>query len=220
MTRAKRTSVVVLASGRGTNFRNICEDVRAGRLPARVEALITNVEGAPCTAIAREFGVPAVEVPSRGLSRGLHEERLLEALSGFRCDWLVLAGYMRVFTPAFLKAFEDRERGIYRAVNIHPSLLPAFPGRSGYRAALQYGVKVTGVTVHLVGAGVDDGPIVMQQPLEIRHEDTAETLEKRGLWLEHQVYSEALRALFTRPWRVTGGPEKDGRPRVVFEDGK
>lgn len=184
-----KTPIVVFASGRGTNFRAICQAVRDEILPATVQALICNVEGAGAIAVAKEFDIPAVVVPNSGLMRSSHEEQIVKALSRFRFEWIVLAGYMRLFTPEFVRRF--------KMVNIHPSLLPSFPGKDAYAQALRHGVKITGATVHLVGAGMDDGRILAQAVLEIRDGDTEDSLTSRGLKLEHQLYVETLKRLFT-----------------------
>lgn len=213
-------SIVVLASGRGSNFRALCEAAARGRLPAKIGALVTNVCGVGACDVAREFGVPVIEVPHAGLKRAEHEHKLFDALARLKFDWLVLAGYMRLFTPSFIDRFYDQTRQASRVVNIHPSLLPAFPGVDGYGQALRYGVKYAGATVHLVGAGLDDGPIVAQRVVEVRDDDTEETLRERGLAVEHELYAAALKDLIARPWRIGHGKLEGGRPRVVFEGGK
>lgn len=214
---APQASIVVFASGRGSNFRALCEAQKRGELPVKIEALVTNVCGAGACEIARAHGVRVIEVAHAGLKRAAHEEAVSKALSAVRADWLVLAGYMRLFTPAFIERYFDKRIGAARIVNIHPSLLPSFAGTDGYAQALRYGVKVTGVTVHLVGAGLDDGPIVAQRALEVRDDDTQESLMKRGLEIEHSLYVQALRDLVTKPWSIQTGRLDGGRPRVVFE---
>lgn len=212
--------IVVFASGRGSNFRALCEASQSGRLSARIEALVTNTSDAPVVGIAREFGIPLLEHSHRGLSREAHEELVLKSLDAFSFDWIVLAGYMRLFSKKFIRRFWDQDLNTARIVNIHPSLLPSFPGTDGYGQAIRYGVKVTGVTVHLVSEGLDDGPIVGQAALDVREDDTEETLSARGRLLEHQIYVESLEKLLTKPWRVSSpqaGSHPEGRGRVVFE---
>ncbi len=213
------TSIVVFASGVGSNFRAICQAIREKTLAARVEALVCNVPGAGALSVAKEFGIRCLEIPERTPDRkrlrAEHEGLILGALSEIRFDWIVLAGYMRLLTPGFVKRFTDAERGCARIVNIHTSLLPAFSGVAGYAQALHYGAKVTGVTVHLVGDGLDDGPIVAQRALKIRDDDTVETLLERGLAVEHSLYAETLGKLFAGAWRVKGA-EHARRPRIVF----
>jgi phosphoribosylglycinamide formyltransferase-1 len=215
-----RGAIVVLASGQGTNFRALCEAARSKRLPARIEALIVNVAGCGAVSVAREFGVTAHELPHAGLSREEHEARLVKVLDKCEARWLALAGYMRLFTPGLIRRFWDAERGAARIVNIHPSLLPSFPGVDGYAQAVRYGVRVTGATVHLVGEGLDDGPIVAQRALEVRDDDNAESLKERGLKLEHELYVDAPRRLLGEPWRLTRGAAGDGRPRVAWGAGR
>lgn len=215
--KAGRKAVVVLASGRGSNFRSLCEARARGRLPADIKALLTNVEGAGACDVAREFGIPVVTVPSKGLGREEHEQRVLAELARLEFDWIVLAGYMRLFSESFIRRFWDERLQAARILNVHPSLLPAFPGKDGYAQALSHGVKLTGATVHLVGAGLDDGPIVAQATLAVRDDDTVATLERRGLEVEHALYAEALRELVELPWAVKPHPEAGGRPRVVFD---
>lgn len=208
--------IVVFASGRGTNFRAICAAAKSGALPARVSALVSNVRGSGARDIAREFGVPAIEAPHEGHTRSSHEAAVLKALEGVSFEWIVLAGYMRLMTPEFVGRFWDAKLGAARIVNIHPSLLPAFPGKDGYAQALRYGVRVTGVTVHLVGAGLDDGPVVAQATLDVRDGDTEASLSERGLRLEHELYPATLARLLAEPWRLSTGSVGAGRPRVVF----
>lgn len=210
-------SLVVFASGRGSNFRALCEAVASKRLSARIEALVCNVAGAACVEVASEHGITVLEIESRGRTREAHEAAVLGALEKIRCDWIVLAGYMRLFTREFIGKFHDPKSGVARIVNIHPSLLPAFPGVDAYGQALRYGVKVTGCTVHFIGEGLDDGPIVAQSVLDVRDDDTEATLSQRGLEVEHNLYITALRSLFERSWRVDGGPAPGARPRVIFE---
>ncbi|MEW6057304.1 MAG: phosphoribosylglycinamide formyltransferase [Bdellovibrionota bacterium] len=208
--------VFVFASGRGSNFEALCQAVHAGKLNADIRALVSNTDGCGATEIARMFKVPVIAVSHKGCGREQHEKKILEALPQAERPWIVLAGYMRLLTKEFIERFWDSELGVSRIVNIHPSLLPAFPGTSGYRQALEYGVKVTGATVHLVTTGLDDGPVVLQRSFEVRDDDTLEALLKRGLAVEHELYSEALYKLFNHSWRLSRGSEGAGRPRVVF----
>src|SRR5579871_90067 len=156
--------LIVCASGAGSNFKALCEAARSARLPARILALITNVAGTGAASYAIAQGIPIHEIESRGRSREEHEALVDDVLARYRFDWIVLAGYMRLFTAAFIRRHP-------KIVNIHPSLLPSFPGTRGYLKALQHGAKVTGATVHLVGEGLDDGPIVAQAALEVHDDD-------------------------------------------------
>jgi len=181
--------LAILASGRGTNAKAILEAIQRGDLDAEVVCLISNKADASALQIASDFGIPAISVPHEGLSREAHEAKLLKALQPFKIDYLVLAGYMRLMTPQFLKSFTNR------VINIHPSLLPAFAGTHGYEDAYHYGVKVSGVTVHFVDEGMDTGPIIAQETFPRLESDTLETFKARGLALEHALYPKVLQSL-------------------------
>lgn len=198
-----KARVGVLLSGRGSNFLALAEACRRGEVPADIVLVISNRPEAPGLAKARELGIPTAAVASKGLSREEHEKRMLAALEQAQVDWVCLAGYMRLLSPQFVAAFPNR------ILNIHPALLPAFPGLDAQRQAWEYGVKVSGCTVHLVDAGCDTGPIVVQRVVEVRDDDTPETLAARILEQEHIAYPQALRLLLTRRWRIEGR-------RVVF----
>ena len=153
---------------------------------------------APGLAKARELRLPAVAIPHQGLSRRAHEEEVIAALRQAEAEWLCLAGYMRLLSAQLVGTFPRR------IVNVHPSLLPAFPGLDAQGQALAHGVKVSGCTVHMVDEGLDSGPIVVQRPVPVLDGDTPHTLAARILEQEHQAYPEALRRLLTEPWRVDG----------------
>ena len=173
-------------------------------MPAEIVLVLSNVAEAPGLELARGLGLPAVAVPHQGEpSRRAHEEKVLAALREAGAEWVCLAGYMRRLSPEFVAALPGR------IVNIHPSLLPAFPGLHAQEQAIAHGVKVSGCTVHLVDDGLDSGPIVVQRTVPVLDGDTARTLAARILEQEHGAYPEALRRLLTEPWRV------DGR-RLVF----
>ncbi len=180
--------VGVLASGRGSNFVALVEAQRRGELaPAEVVVLICNKLGAPVLNRARELGVEGVLLPHRDfLSRKDFDRALVRALHEHKVDLVVLAGFMRLLTPVFLDAFPGR------VINLHPALLPSFPGTDGIGDALAYGVKVTGVTVHLVDPGVDTGPIVLQEAVAIGEKETREELEARIHAIEHRLLPRAV----------------------------
>lgn len=186
-------NIALLASGRGSNAKALMEAIDAGRLDAQVQCLISNMPEAPVLEIARQANIHTDTVPHQGLSRDTHERNLLKVLSRYEIDYIVLAGYMRLITPVFLQAFQGD--GHYRVVNIHPSLLPAFPGTQGYEDAYHYGVKVSGVTVHFVDEQMDHGPILLQESFPRLETDTLEEFKQRGLALEHQLYPKALQLL-------------------------
>lgn len=189
----------VLVSGRGSNMVALLEAARNGFLPADPAIVISNVAEAPALDRALGFGVEARAVPHRGeLSREAHEEKLIHLLGEREVEWVCLAGYMRRLSSRFVERFR------WRILNIHPSLLPAFPGLDAQRQALDFGVRVSGCTVHLVDEGLDTGPIVAQRVVAVADDDTVESLSARILEQEHQLYPEAFRRLLTHPWRIEG----------------
>ena len=195
----------VLASGRGSNFEAIARAVATGAIPARLALLVTDRE-APALEVARAHGVAAAVVEPRDHSgREAHDKAVIAALEAHGVDLVCLAGYQRLLSPSFVHHFEGR------VLNIHPSLLPAFPGLHAQRQALAYGVRVTGATVHFVDEGTDTGPIVLQAVVQVRDGDTEDTLSARILAEEHRIYPEAI-ALFAR-----GRLRIDGR-RVRIEE--
>jgi phosphoribosylglycinamide formyltransferase-1 len=190
--------VAVLLSGRGSNFLALHGAMERGEVPARIVLVVSNQPGAPGLDKARDLGLPAALVPHRGLSRRRHEERVLAQLTGAGAEWVCLAGYMRLLSPYLVAAFRER------ILNVHPSLLPAFPGLDAQAQAWRHGVRVAGCTVHLVDEALDEGPIVVQRAVEVAGEETAASLAERILRQEHLAYPEALRRLLTEPWRVEG----------------
>jgi phosphoribosylglycinamide formyltransferase-1 len=178
----------VLASGRGSNLQAVLDAVADGRLAARVVAVLSDRPGAPALARARAAGVPAEVIEPAGFpTREAHDAAVAAALGRAGADTVLLAGYMRVVTPALLRAFPGR------VLNIHPALLPAFPGLHAQRQALEYGVKVTGCTVHFVDEGIDTGPILLQAPVPVEEDDDEARLSARILEAEHRLLVEALR---------------------------
>lgn len=182
-------SLGILISGRGSNFQAIARAVQAGAIPARITVVISNRADAPGLVIAREMGLAHQTIPSHGRPREEFERELLGALREAGADHVCLAGFMRVLSAAFVREFRGR------ILNIHPSLLPAFPGLDAQQQALDYGVKLTGCTVHLLDEGVDTGPVVLQAAVPVLDGDTVETLSARILEQEHQIYPEAVRLL-------------------------
>jgi len=190
--------LAILLSGRGSNFLAIQAAIQRGEVPAEIVLVVSNVLDAPGLARARELGLEAMAIPHLGVRRREHEQRVVAALRQARAEWICLAGYMRLLSPELVAAFPRR------IVNIHPSLLPAFPGLDAQGQALAHGVKVSGCTVHLVDEGLDSGPIVVQRTVPVLDGDSVEPLAARILEQEHQAYPEALRRLLTEPWRVEG----------------
>ncbi len=201
------TPIAVLLSGRGSNFEALHAAIERGGVPARIALVLSNVADAPGLTRARRLGYPTASLPHRDEpSREAHEEKVLAELRASGVEWICLAGYMRLLSPGFVGAYSNR------ILNIHPSLLPAFPGVHAQRQALEAGVRITGCTVHFVDAGLDSGPIVHQVAVEVRDDDSEEVLAERILGQEHRAYPEALRRLLTTSWTLSGR-------RVVFADG-
>jgi phosphoribosylglycinamide formyltransferase-1 len=198
---AFKTRLAVLGSGKGSNFVAIAEAIAAGALAAEIAIVVSDVESAGILEHARQRGLRAEYLgPGRFRSK-LDEEaetRLMALLCEARTEWVVLAGFMRILKGEFLRRFEQR------VVNIHPSLLPSFPGLEAWKQALDYGVKQTGVTVHLVDQGIDTGPIVAQEAVPVRGDDTPESLHARIQEAERRVYPAALQQLITGRVRVEG----------------
>jgi phosphoribosylglycinamide formyltransferase 1 len=185
----KKKRLAILLSGRGSNFEAIARHCASGQLDAEIVVVVSNKPDAPGLATARQLGLPAVAVPSQGLSRAQHDQLVAELVKGYNPDLICLAGYMRLLTPQFIDLFAGR------IVNIHPSLLPAFPGLDAQRQALDYGVKVSGCTVHFVIAEMDAGPIIAQAAVPVLPGDTVESLSRRILEQEHQIYSKAIQQI-------------------------
>jgi phosphoribosylglycinamide formyltransferase-1 len=191
----------VLGSGRGSNYVAISDAITAGKLPAEVAIVLSDVESAGILAHARERGVPTRYIPPGPFRTKLDEaaeQAMVAALHEARVDLIVLAGFMRVLKGEFLRAFEGR------IVNVHPSLLPAFPGLQAWKQALDHGVKVAGCTVHFVDAGVDSGAIIGQQPVPVLDQDTAESLHERIQAAEHALYPSCVAAIARGEIRVAG----------------
>lgn len=191
--------IAVLLSGRGSNFEALAESISAGRIPnAEIAIVISNREAAIGITKARDRSIPAQVIPSTGLQREAYDKLVVDALRAKKVDLVCLAGYMRLLSPYFVAAFPNR------IVNIHPSLLPAFPGLEAQRQALEHGVKFTGCTVHFVDENLDAGPIIIQAVVPIKDCDTVETLSERVLHEEHRIYSEAVRIVLEGRYRVEG----------------
>ena len=191
-------SVGVLISGRGTNLQALIDAAAEGRLGGEVALVISNVAGAPGLERARAAGIPALVIPHGGRPREVHDLEMLAALRAHGADLVCLAGYMRLLSPEFVRAFAGR------ILNVHPSLLPAFPGTDAVRQALAHGAQVTGATVHLVDEGLDSGPIVLQEAVPVLDGDTEESLAARVLEAEHRIYPRAVRLLLDGALQVTG----------------
>lgn len=195
----QKPRLAILISGRGSNFAAIHEAIRSGDLAAEIVAVVSNRPDAVGLEHARAWGYAAFAVDHKAFaSREDHERAVLAVLRDRGAEWIALAGYMRKLTATFIEPYRGR------IVNIHPSLLPAFPGVDAQRQAFEHGVKVTGCTVHLVDETLDGGAIVVQRAVEVLDSDTAETLAARILEQEHLAYVDALRRLLGGAWRVDG----------------
>lgn len=189
----------VLLSGRGSNFEALADSVAAGRIPgAEMAVVVSNREGAPGIGKAKERGIAARVIPSKGLEREVYDRQVVAVLQEHQVDLVCLAGYMRLLSPYFVAAFPNR------ILNIHPSLLPSFPGLESQRQALEYGVKFAGCTVHFVDENLDAGPIVLQATVPVRDEDTEETLSSRILAEEHRIYTEAVKIVLEGKFKIAG----------------
>jgi len=194
---AKR--IGVLLSGRGSNFEALADSAAAGRIPdAEIAIVISNREGAPGIARAQARGIPVRVLPSKGIEREAYDRMLVAALDDARVNLVCLAGFMRLLSSYFVEAFPQK------ILNIHPSLLPAFPGLEAQRQALEHGVKFSGCTVHFVDESLDAGPIVAQAAVPVRDADTEETLAARILAEEHRIYTEAVRLVLSGEYRIEG----------------
>src|SRR5580704_13931621 len=189
----------VLLSGRGSNFEALAESVAARRIPdAEISIVISNREDAPGLRRATERRIPARVIPSKGVEREAYDRLVVAALNEARVDLVCLAGFMRLLSPYFVAAFRGR------ILNIHPSLLPSFPGLESQRQALDYGVKFSGCTVHFVDENLDAGPIVKQAIVSVEPGDTDESLAARILSEEHRIYTEAVRLVLSGKFRIEG----------------
>ena len=188
----------ILLSGRGSNFEAIARNVQAGKIPAEIAVVISNKQDAVGLARAREMGLETRFIASKGKEREAFDREVVAVLREFQVDLVCLAGFMRILSPYFVWEFPNR------ILNIHPALLPSFPGEDAQRQALLHGVKFTGCTVHLVNEGMDTGPIVCQAVVPVLDDDTEATLVARILVEEHRIYSEAICLLLEDKVRFDG----------------
>jgi phosphoribosylglycinamide formyltransferase 1 len=194
-----RKRIGVLLSGRGSNFEALAESVAAGRIPnAEMAIVISNREGAPGIARAKTRGIATRVIPSKGLERETYDRQVAAVLDEHQVDLICLAGYMRLLSPYFVAKFPNR------ILNIHPSLLPSFPGLESQRQALEYGVKLAGCTVHFVDENLDAGPIIVQAVVPVKDDDTEASLSERILKEEHRIYSEAVRIVLEGKYKIAG----------------
>jgi phosphoribosylglycinamide formyltransferase 1 len=188
----------ILISGRGSNFEAIADHVAGGDLAAEIAVVISNRPQAPGLEAARRRGIHSVSIPSKGYDREVYDRMLIEELDKHQVDLVCLAGFMRLLSAPFIRRFPNR------ILNIHPSLLPAFPGLDAQHQALEHGVKIAGCTVHFVDEQLDAGPIVLQAAVEVRDDDTADSLSARILLEEHRIYSEAIAIVLGGAYTIEG----------------
>ena len=189
----------VLLSGRGSNFEALADSISAGRIPnAEIAIVVSNREGAPGIDRAQARGLATRVIPSKGLEREPYDRQVVAALHEANVDLVCLAGYMRLLSPHFVAAFPQR------ILNIHPSLLPSFPGLESQKQALDYGVRFAGCTVHFVDENLDAGPIVLQAVVPVEDDDTEDSLSARILKEEHRIYSEAVRIVLGGKFKLEG----------------
>jgi phosphoribosylglycinamide formyltransferase-1 len=188
----------ILLSGRGSNFLAIADAIAAGKLDAEIAAVISNHADAPGIGLAKERGIHAVALPSQGLDRVVYDGQVIAELHARQVELVCLAGYMRILSGHFIRQFPGR------ILNIHPSLLPAFPGLDAQHQAVAHGVKFSGCTVHFVDEGLDSGPIVKQAVVPVLDDDTAETLAARIIKEEHRIFAEAIALVLSGRYRLEG----------------
>jgi phosphoribosylglycinamide formyltransferase-1 len=193
----------ILISGRGSNFEAIAQAVARGEIDAEIAVVIANRPEARGLETARQLGLNAVSIPSKGLDREVYDRMLLAELHACRVDLVLLAGFMRLLSASFIRQFPNR------ILNIHPSLLPAFPGLDAQHQALEHGVRITGCTVHFVDEQLDAGPIIIQAAVPVLDRDTVESLSARILNEEHRIYPEAVRTVLSGDYTIEGR-------RVIF----
>jgi len=199
----------ILLSGRGSNFEAIADHIERGDLVARIAVVVSNVSQAPGLEKARRRGLDAVYIDPRGISREEFDRRLISTLQQKQVDLVCLAGFMRLLSPVFIGSFPQR------ILNIHPSLLPAFPGLIAQKQALEYGVKFTGCTVHIVDEKLDAGPIILQATVPVLDDDNEDSLSARILVQEHQLYSKAIQLVLENRIKLNGR-----RVFLMSRDGK
>lgn len=189
----------ILLSGRGSNFLAIADAVDAGKIPgARIAVVVSNLADAAGLAAARARGLTAVAIEARGRKRAEHDQEIIACLREHGVELVCLAGYMRLLSPGFVQAFAGR------ILNIHPSLLPAFPGLDAQMQAFEYGVQVTGCTVHFVDEQLDHGPIILQRSVPVEPCDDAHTVAERILEQEHVAYAEAIARVLSEKYQIVG----------------
>ena len=190
--------LAILLSGRGSNFEAIANNTASGFLDASIAVVISNRPDARGLTLAQERGLEAIAAPSKGMDREAYDRVLIELLRQYQADLICLAGYTRMLSAGFVREFPNR------ILNIHPSLLPSFPGLDAQRQALDYGVKISGCTVHFVDEYLDAGPVILQAAVPVYDDDTVDSLSSRILREEHRIYSEAIRVVLRGDYVIQG----------------
>jgi phosphoribosylglycinamide formyltransferase-1 len=203
---ASSTTLGVISSGRGENLRYILQEERSGRLPARVGIVLTDQPDAGALKIAKEFCVPAHFIDPSNQRREEYDQKLIAHLEAEGAELVILTGYMRILSPQFVRHYKDR------ILNIHPALLPSFRGMDAFSQALEYGVKWTGTTVHIVDEDVDHGPIVYQRPVRVLESDTHDSLKARIQRAEYKAYPRAIKMF------IEGRPKVQGRKLIWLRE--
>jgi phosphoribosylglycinamide formyltransferase-1 len=188
----------VLVSGSGSNLQAIIDNIEAGRVEARIKIVISNLPEVYALERANKHGIPSLVILHKGLKREEYDQKVVEALRAHEVELVVLAGFMRIITSVLLRAFP------MRVMNIHPALLPAFPGTHVWQTQIDYGVKFAGCTVHFVDEGTDTGPIIIQGVVPVYDDDTADTLNARILKQEHKIYSQAIQMYAKGQLKIQG----------------
>jgi phosphoribosylglycinamide formyltransferase-1 len=194
----KQKNIAVLISGNGTNLQSIIDHVKKGKLKCNLAVVISNKADAYGLKKAEKAKIPNYFIDYKDISREEHEKKVIDVLNKYEVDLVVLAGYMRIITPYFIEQYKNR------IINIHPAILPAFPGTDGYGDTFNYGCKVGGCTVHFVDSGVDTGPIIIQRINPVQENDTLESFKERGLKIEHQALPEAIRLFCADKLKIEG----------------
>ena len=188
-----RLKIAVFVSGSGTNLQSIIDNCENGKISAEIVSVVSNNSDAYALERAKKHNIPAIFIESKKYkNRKEHEQEIIRQLDPFKPDLLVFAGYMRLVSSEFIRYYYNKERNLPGIVNIHPALLPSFPGTDGYGDAFKYGVKYSGITIHFIDEGVDTGPIILQETFPRYHTDTLEEFKERGLKIEHKIYPYAI----------------------------
>jgi phosphoribosylglycinamide formyltransferase 1 len=189
----------VLISGRGSHLRNLIQCCKDGQIAAEIVFVISNKANAPGLQYAKDAGIESIVLSNREFpNREGYDRQLVQMLKGRNVDLVCLAGFLRLLSAEFVRSFPER------IMNVHPSLLPAFPGLHSQKQALEYGVKITGCTVHFIDEGLDSGPIILQNTMEVKKDDTEDSLSERLLPLEHKTYAEAVKLFFAGRLQIEG----------------